>query len=156
MYQDDEKRAADKAAKHAEKIAKRTEKFRKTGQTTKEVLPDWTCNKCQNLNFSFRSKCNSCGILQINHHLMAPSSIKKEPEQYPETKMKIPQMGFTPITQKQTGAQFKPQVKAFVPSFQPQPMPMPQYNQAPQQQQFEYGGYQGSYGVEYQHQQEQP
>ena len=23
---------------------------------------DWTCNKCNNLNFSFRNKCNRCGL----------------------------------------------------------------------------------------------
>ena len=23
---------------------------------------DWTCSKCANLNFSFRNKCNRCGI----------------------------------------------------------------------------------------------
>ena len=23
---------------------------------------DWTCNKCSNLNFSFRNKCNRCGL----------------------------------------------------------------------------------------------
>ena len=44
---------------------------KKTGQNSKKDknkkhfeirAGDWTCNKCNNLNFSFRNKCNRCGL----------------------------------------------------------------------------------------------
>ena len=45
-------------------------------------IGDWTCSKCSNLNFSFRNKCNRCGIPKelsemINNNLMNQEMMKK-------------------------------------------------------------------------------
>ena len=44
---------------------KNSQNSKKEGKMKKpfEVrIGDWTCSKCNNLNFSFRNKCNRCGI----------------------------------------------------------------------------------------------
>ena len=45
-------------------------------------IGDWTCSKCNNLNFSFRNKCNRCGIPKeisekLSHDLMAQEMMKQ-------------------------------------------------------------------------------
>ena len=47
------------------KNKKNSQNSKKEGKMKKpfEVrIGDWTCSKCNNLNFSFRNKCNRCGI----------------------------------------------------------------------------------------------
>ena len=39
--------------------SKKERKFKKHFEVR---VGDWTCSKCSNLNFSFRSKCNRCGL----------------------------------------------------------------------------------------------
>ena len=44
---------------------KNVQNIKKEGKMKKSFevrAGDWTCNNCSNLNFSFRSKCNRCGI----------------------------------------------------------------------------------------------
>ena len=51
--------------KFDKKNAQNSQHSKKEGKMKKpfEVrIGDWTCSKCSNLNFSFRSKCNRCGL----------------------------------------------------------------------------------------------
>ena len=44
---------------------KNVQNIKKEGKMKKSFevrAGDWTCNNCSNLNFSFRSKCNRCGL----------------------------------------------------------------------------------------------
>ena len=44
---------------------KNGQNFKKEGKNKKHFeirAGDWTCSKCNNLNFSFRNKCNRCGL----------------------------------------------------------------------------------------------
>ena len=64
LYQQKEKQNLiknkfDKGNKKANKNFKKEGKNRKLFEVR---AGDWTCCKCNNLNFSFRSKCNRCGI----------------------------------------------------------------------------------------------
>ena len=41
---------------------------------------DWTCTKCNNLNFSFRNKCNRCGLpKELNKNQMNPEILSQNP-----------------------------------------------------------------------------
>ena len=47
---------------------KNVQNMKKEGKMKKSFevrAGDWTCNNCSNLNFSFRSKCNRCGIPKV-------------------------------------------------------------------------------------------
>ena len=47
------------------KFDKKNSNIKKEGKIKRHFevrVGDWTCSKCSNLNFSFRSKCNRCGL----------------------------------------------------------------------------------------------
>ena len=47
---------------NGKKNAQNSKKEGKVKKPFEVRVGDWTCSKCNNLNFSFRNKCNRCGI----------------------------------------------------------------------------------------------
>ena len=64
-YQNQKKEEQNNAKNKYDNNKKNNQNFKKEGKNKKHFeirAGDWTCSKCNNLNFSFRNKCNRCGL----------------------------------------------------------------------------------------------
>ena len=65
IYQNQKKEEQNNAKNKFDNNKKNNQNFKKEGKNKKHFeirAGDWTCSKCNNLNFSFRNKCNRCGL----------------------------------------------------------------------------------------------